>query len=72
MRFDWGALMRAGIAGRGLTPEAFWRLTPAELLLMLGRGAGPSPMGRRRLAELVARFPDRVGPDTVGETDGGE
>lgn len=66
MRFDWPALMRAGIAGRGLTPDVFWRLTPAELLMLLGRtGGGPAPMGRKRLAELAAAFPDRT-----GETDG--
>lgn len=67
MRFDWAALMRAGIAGRGLLPDQFWRLTPAELLMVLGRGGGgPAPMGRRRLAELAADFPDRT-----GETNGG-
>ena len=68
MQFDWAALMRAGIAARGLTPDQFWSLTPAELLMMLGRsGDGPAPMGRTRLAELAAAF-----PDTGGETDGGQ
>lgn len=57
MQFDWAALMRAGIAARGLRPEDFWNLTPAELMLLLGRGA-PVPMGRARLAELSAAFPD--------------
>lgn len=33
---DWPALMRAGVQGLGLQPDAFWRLTPAELQLMLG------------------------------------
>jgi len=56
--FDWPALMRAGMQGLGLTPEAFWRLTPAELLLMLGDQAGPAPMGRAGLEALAARFPD--------------
>lgn len=65
--FDWAALMRAGIAARGLTPREFWALTPAELLLMLGRGGGPAPMGRARLAELANAFPDAPGTDTAGE-----
>jgi uncharacterized phage protein (TIGR02216 family) len=56
--FDWPALMRAGLQGLGLTPEVFWRLTPAELLLMLGDEAGQAPMGRDRLEALAARFPD--------------
>lgn len=56
---DWPALMRAGISGRGLLPRDFWALTPAELLLVLGRGAGPAPLGRARLEELAAEFPDR-------------
>ena len=58
MRFDWAALMRAGIRGAGLSPEAFWRLTPVELLLILGVEAGAVPMTRARLAELAARYPD--------------
>lgn len=57
-RFDWPALMRAGLQGLGLTPEAFWRLTPAELALMLGDAPGQAPMGRARLEALAARFPD--------------
>jgi uncharacterized phage protein (TIGR02216 family) len=57
-RFDWSALMRAGLQGLGLTPEAFWRLTPAELALMLGDAPAPVPMGRERLEALAARFPD--------------
>jgi len=56
--FDWPALMRAGMQGLGLAPDTFWRLTPAELLLMLGDPAGPAPMGRAGLEALAARFPD--------------
>lgn len=60
--FDWPALMAQalGRGGLGLTPEQFWRLTPAELRLMLGLDAGPSPLTRARLAELAAAFPDAV------------
>lgn len=59
MGLDWAALMRAGIGHLRLSPAAFWALTPAELALMLGLEAGPRPMGRTRLDELIRRFPDR-------------
>lgn len=57
---DWHGLMRAGLHGLGLSPEAFWKLTPFELSLMLGVGAGEAsaPMSRSRLDELMARWPD--------------
>lgn len=57
-RFDWPALMRAGLLGLGLKPAEFWALTPAELLLMLGQGAGAAPMSRARLEALSRAFPD--------------
>jgi len=56
---DWPALMRAGLRGLGLSPDVFWRLTPAELLIMLGAEAGPAPMGRARLEALARAYPDR-------------
>ncbi|MFW5881584.1 MAG: rcc01693 family protein [Roseicyclus sp.] len=58
--FDWPALMRAGLGDLGLAPEAFWRLSPAEFLTLLG-GAGPAPMGRSAFEALAARFPDMSG-----------
>ncbi|MHA6325476.1 rcc01693 family protein [Roseivivax sp. CAU 1753] len=57
-QFDWPDLMRAGLTRLGLRPAEFWALTPAELRLMLGEGAGPKPMGRTRLDALMAVFPD--------------
>ena len=66
-RLDWPALMRAGMRGLGLRPAEFWALTPAELLLMLGLDGGPAAMGRARLAELAAAFPDE---QRKGEGDG--
>jgi len=64
--FDWPALMRAGIGEMGLAPEDFWRLSPAEFLMLSG-GTGPAPMGRSAFEALAARFPD--GTDrTKGET----
>lgn len=58
--FDWPALMRAGLQGLGLTPDAFWRLTPVELLLMLGDAPEAAPLRRAGLEALLARFPDMV------------
>ncbi|MBW6505582.1 MAG: phage tail assembly chaperone [Rhodobacteraceae bacterium] len=57
---DWPGLMRAGMRGLGLRPEEFWRLTPAELALMLGEAAGTPPLTRVRLGELAAEWPDQV------------
>lgn len=65
--FDWPALMRAGMRGLGLTPDVFWRLTPAELRLMLGQGAATGPMSRAGLDALLAAYPDTG----LGECDDG-
>lgn len=56
--FDWPGLMRAGMQGLGLRPDQFWRLTPGELLLMLGEGATAAPLTRARLDALAREFPD--------------
>ncbi|MEO1106356.1 MAG: rcc01693 family protein [Pseudomonadota bacterium] len=56
--FDWPVLMRAGFFGLRLTPDQFWRLTPAELRLMLGQGAGLPAMNRAGLDALLAAYPD--------------
>jgi uncharacterized phage protein (TIGR02216 family) len=57
-RFDWAGLMRAGMTGLRLRPEEFWRLTPVELLLMLGREAREARFGRAELDALARQFPD--------------
>jgi len=58
-RFDWSAMMRAGLSGLRLRPDEFWALTPAEFLLMLGLEQGGAPaLTRDRLAELSAQYPD--------------
>ena len=64
--FDWSELMRAGLQGLHLNPDAFWRLTPAELRLMLGEGAQPS-LDRTGLDALLAKYPDM----TDGEANDG-
>ncbi len=56
---DWPGLMRAGMQGLGLRPGEFWRLTPAELWLMLGAGAGPARLDRAGLDDLLRRYPDK-------------
>ena len=58
--FDWPALMRAGLHGLRLTPDAFWALTPAELQMMLGSKAGEAPMLSAGLAALMAAYPDKT------------
>ncbi|OUS20849.1 hypothetical protein DI396_00915 [Litorivita pollutaquae] len=58
---DWPVLMRAGIHGLGLSPSEFWRLTPAELRLMLGESGGSVPLARSRLDELLEAYPDAEG-----------
>lgn len=55
---DWSGLMQAGLHGLGLEPAVFWRLTPVELKIMLGREGLVPPLTRARLAELAAAFPD--------------
>jgi uncharacterized phage protein (TIGR02216 family) len=57
-RIDWPGLMRAGLCQLGLAPEAFWRLTPVELRIMLGAEAAAPPLTRARLEELAAAYPD--------------
>ncbi|MBY6090273.1 MULTISPECIES: rcc01693 family protein [Rhodobacterales] len=57
-RFDWPALMVAGLRGLGLRPAEFWALTPAELRLMLGQAGGAAPLARQRLDALLAAYPD--------------
>ena len=55
---DWAGLMRVGLRGLGLAPDVFWALTPAELMIKMGIGANAPAMGRARLAELAAAWPD--------------
>lgn len=64
-RLDWPGLMQAGLHGLRLTPDQFWRLTPAELVMMLGQTADQRPLGRGGLDELMRAFPD--GPKEESE-----
>ncbi len=64
---DWQGLLRAGLQGLHLQPDAFWRLTPIELKLMLGAENRSAALSRARLDELAAAFPDHKG---TGSDDG--
>jgi uncharacterized phage protein (TIGR02216 family) len=55
---DWAGLLKVGLHGLGLAPDAFWRLTPVELRIMLGADAATSPLTRARLEDLSRAFPD--------------
>lgn len=55
---DWPGLMRAGLHGLRLTPDQFWRLTPAELAVMLGVGGAGQTLDRAGLEALMTKFPD--------------
>ncbi|MFN4156071.1 MAG: rcc01693 family protein [Paracoccaceae bacterium] len=55
---DWPGLIRVGLHQLGLEPGVFWRLTPAELRILLGADGASPPLTRARLAELAAAFPD--------------
>jgi uncharacterized phage protein (TIGR02216 family) len=59
-KFAWPIFMRAGLSQLRLKPDEFWALTPAELMVMLGVGPSTVPMGRSRLDDLVAAFPDET------------
>jgi uncharacterized phage protein (TIGR02216 family) len=59
---QWDALLRVGLRAHGLTPSAFWALTPFEARLMFGDAAAQA-LGRNELDELMARFPDAQGGD---------
>ncbi|OUS35624.1 hypothetical protein A9Q94_12065 [Rhodobacterales bacterium 56_14_T64] len=62
-QLDWPSMMRAGLLGLRLLPADFWRLTPAELRLMLGQSAAQTPMGRAGLDALMNAYPDQTGDD---------
>ncbi len=64
-RLDWAGLMRLGLVELRLSPEVFWALTPAELMLMAGIGPARASLTRAGLAALAERFPDR--PRTLTE-----
>lgn len=67
-KIAWPALMRAGLHDLGLHPTQFWTLTPAELQLMLGRGAQTGPLLGAGLKALMAAYPDDPRTDEKAES----
>lgn len=61
--FDWPALMRVSYQGLGLSPAAFWAMTPSEFLILLGPENGAAPLRRDAFDALLARFPDKRDED---------
>ena len=57
-RLDCAGMLRAGLTRLQLGPATFWALTPVELMMLLGLDRAAPAMGRDRLAELLAAFPD--------------
>ena len=57
--------MAAGLGLLRLAPAHFWSMTPREFEAALGAVLGPlhadAPLPRSALAELMSRFPDRLG-----------
>ena len=63
---DWPGMLRVALTpgsrgGLGLRPAEFWRLTPAELALMLGEPRGMRPLDRSGLDLLMGDWPDAKG-----------
>ena len=50
--------MRLAFTRWGLSPEAFWAMTPRELAAALGSGTRPTGFDRRALDRLMGRYPD--------------
>ena len=52
--------MTVGLGVLGLSPAAFWAMTPREFGFALARfmPRRREPMGRRALDDLMQRFPD--------------
>jgi uncharacterized phage protein (TIGR02216 family) len=59
-KVNWAALMRLGLCDLRLSPERFWALTPAELMLMAGMGGEMVTLSRSGFADLAASFPDKI------------
>ncbi len=57
-KVNWAALMRLGLVDLRLSPDRFWGLTPAELMLMAGSGGEVNSLSRTGFADLAASFPD--------------
>ena len=59
-KVNWAVLMRLGLVELRLSPDRFWALTPAELMLMAGVGFDAASLSRGGFADLAASFPDEI------------
>ena len=58
MRIDWVTWQQVGLRDLRLSPEVFWALTPAELMLIAGVVTPDKRMSQDRLRDLMTAFPD--------------
>ena len=59
-KINWAVLMRLGLVDLRLSPDRFWALTPAELMLMAGVDGETRSMSRTGFSDLAASFPDKI------------
>ena len=61
--FPWIEAMQFGFGMLRLSSDTFWRLTPRELAHAIAAVRGPvqPAIDRDGLADLMRRFPDRMG-----------
>ncbi|MCF6305004.1 MAG: phage tail assembly chaperone [Rhodobacteraceae bacterium] len=60
MQFKWVELMRLGMLHLQLSPDQFWALTPAELVVMSGADAkAAAVLTRSGLDALMVQYPDK-------------
>lgn len=65
----WVRIFEVGVRSLGLSPQDLWDLSPAEFRILAGDG-GPAPMGRRRMDDLLAAFPDGACPGGPKQSQG--
>ncbi len=63
--FPFRRLLGLAVTRLGLSPAAFWAMTPRELSAALAAcsGAAPAPLERGNLLDLMRRYPDDSGED---------
>ncbi|GLQ34058.1 hypothetical protein GCM10007939_03410 [Amylibacter marinus] len=58
-KLDWPELMGLGLHQLGLSTDEFWRLTPHELLIKLGKtNLQSAGLSRSGLEALIHKYPD--------------
>ena len=57
---NWGFWGFGVLGGLRLNPDEFWAMTPYEFQLLIGHTRTFAPLNRRRLTELVEKYPDQT------------